>query len=147
MGYCIDFISKLSRWTYPFYFKAMIEWPFLFLLLLYRKTLPTQLSVFFESDSNFDSGQNSKERDLSQNFVSRLFSLKEKTSSLFHFSSTCTICTCTLSHKLFLKCEKVFEYQTQRVQNFQDGFTSSLSICKNTFGKYHTFIGFDSFWI
>ena len=117
-------------------------------MLLYRKTLPTQLSVFFESDSNFDSGQNSKERDLSQNFVSRLFSLKEKNFLPFSFFiDLYYMYLCTLSHKLFLKCEKVFEYQTQRVQNFQDGFTSSLSICKNTFGKYYTFIGFDSFWI
>ena len=31
-----------------------------------EKSLPTQLSVFFETDSNFDSGQNSKERSISK---------------------------------------------------------------------------------
>ena len=62
-----------------------------------------------------------QKRDLSQNFVSRLFSLKEKNFLPFSFFiDLYYMYLCTLSHKLFLKCEKVFEYQ--RVQNFQDGF-------------------------
>ena len=49
----------------------------------FGKTLPTQLSVFFESDSNFDSGQKFKrERSISKlRFKTFLFHLK-KTSSL-----------------------------------------------------------------
>ena len=76
----------------------MIEWPFLFpFAALSENFALTQLSVFFESDSNFDSGQNSKERSISKLRFKTFFIERKKTSSLFHFSSTCTICTCVHS--------------------------------------------------
>ena len=56
------------------------------------KTLSTQLSVFFESDSNFDSGQNSKERSISK-LCLRLF-FQKKLPFFLHFSSTVCYLDC-----------------------------------------------------
>ena len=104
--FCIDFISSYpeSRWTYPFYFKAMIEWPFLFPFAALSENFAYSTFCFLWVWFQFWFWPKFKrERSISK-LRFKTFFIERKTSSLFHFSSTCT---CTLSHKLFLKCEKV----------------------------------------
>ena len=63
------------------------------------------------------------------------FHWKKKTSSLFHFSSTCTICTCVYTQPQIVS-EMRKSFWISKSSKFSRWiYTSSLSICKNTFGK------------
>ena len=112
----------------------------------FGKTLPTQLSVFFESDSNFDSGQNSKERSISKLRFKTFFIERKKLPPFFIFHRLVLYVLVYTQPQIVSEMRKSF-WISKSSKFSRWIYTSSLSICKNTFGKYYTFIDFDSFWI